>query len=355
MHIGIVSYPMLFQRDPAVQLQIRETTRALNALKRHRGFDLAVEPVDPRRARLDRYDLIHAFSSGGANHRIVEAAAQLGVPVVLSPLMPPGWDRAGGEYARQAGRGLARQSAWSAQSSYAQTRRALQLASAVVALDDSEKRAIEEGFLIDGAKVRVLPSGVSEQMFRADGDLFRLRTGMRGPFVLMDGPISPCQNQLGMAQALAALALPFVLLGDTGECDQDCLRQARAVRGVTCLGGLKHDAKMLASAYAAATVLVLHSREGACARAVLDALAAGTPVVVSAARPIDIPDSAFALAQVGWDDGAARQKAVLRLIAAPPPRDSVRRLVRPFTWERAAAQIAACYTELVTSGRALSA
>lgn len=351
MRIGLFSYPLLFQRDAGVQGHIREATRALSSLHALDGVPISVELATPHQTDLARYDLVHVFSASGGNYRIVEAAAELGVPVVLSPLISPGWDRACGEHARQSDQRLGRQTAWSVQSSYAQTRRALQLASVVVALGDGERRAIEEGFLIDPAKVRVFPRGVCAQLFDADGELFRLRTGIQGPFVLMAGPISPYQNQLGMAQLLAGLALPFVLLGDTRERDQDYLRQVRAVRGVTCLGGLKHDALMLASAYAAATVLVLPCQGDGCARTVFDALAAGAPVVTSSA--LELPDSAFALRQVACNDGPAQKQALLELIAAPPPRAAVRDVVRPYTWERAAAQLASCYLELVASRAAV--
>ncbi len=351
MRIGILSYPMLFQRDAQVQLQIRETMRALNALHAHEGVELTVELVDADPTHLDSYDVIHVFSASGGNHRIVEAAAELGVPVVLSPLISPGWDRTCGEHARLADHRLGKQTAWSVQSNYAQTRRALQLASRIVALGAAEKNAIEAGFLIDSAKIHVFPNGVSGHLFEADGDLFRLRTGIHGPFVLMAGAISPYQNQLGMARVLAELGLPFVLLGEARERDQDYLRQVRTVRGVTCLGGLKHDVKMLASAYAAASVLVLPCQGDACARTLFDALAAGTPVVSSAA--LDLPGSSFALRQVAWNDSSAQKEALLQLIAAPPSRAAVRALVRPYTWERAATQLAACYLELAASRSAM--
>lgn len=355
MRIGIFSYPMLFQRDAALQLQVRETTRALHALRQRHGFELAIELADPHPGQLGQYDLVHVFATGGGNHRIVEAAAALGVPVVLSPLISPGWDRVCGAQARQADHGLGQQTGWTVQSNYAQARQALQLASVVVALSAGEKQAIEEGFLIDPAKLRVLPNGVSARLFDADGELFRLRTGMHGPFVLMAGPISPYQNQLGMARALAQVALPFVLLGEARERDQDYLRQVRAVRGVTCLGGLKHDSRMLASAYAAASVLVLPSQGDACARTVLDALAAGTPVVTGTASPIEIAGSALALRQVAWDDAQAQQDAVLDLIRSPPAPQQVRALVRPFTWERAALQLAGCYLAQHAAGSAVAA
>lgn len=345
MRIGILSYPMLFQREAAVQLQIRETTRALDRLCQQRGFGVDVELLGPHPARLDQYDLIHVFSAAAGNHRIVEAAAELGVPVVLTPLISAGWNRACGAHARLADHGNGALRGTPLQSNYAQTRRALQLASVVIALGEGERQAIEEGFLIDPSKLRVFPNGVSPHLFDADGELFRARTGLRGPFVLMDGPISPYRNQLGMAEALAELALPFVLLGEAPERDQEYLREVRTMRGVTCLGGMRHDARLLASAYAAASVVVLPGQGDHCVRTVFDALAAGTPVVMSAACPVDLPDSAFALQQVPWNDSAAQQQAVLTLIAGQPARAAVRALVRPFTWERAAAQIAACYAE----------
>ena len=355
MRIGIVSYPMLFQREAALQHQIGETTRALNALREHAGVKLEVELVDPHCSDLDGYDLIHVFSAGAGNYRIVEAAAALGIPLVLSPLISSGWDRSCGEQARQTDHRLGKQTAWSGQSSYAQTRHALQLANVIVALGEGEKKAIEEGFLIDSAKIRVLAHGVSAPWFEADGDLFRQRTGMRTPFVLMAGPISPYQGQLSMAETLSSLALPLILLGETRERDQDYLRQVRALRGVSCLGGLAHDSRMLASAYAAASVVVLPCQGDACARTMFDALATGTPVVMSAASQVDIAHSSFALRRVAWDDAGAQQQAVLALVAQPPARDAVRALVRPFTWERAALQVAGCYLEQVASGSALSA
>jgi len=355
MRIGIVSYPMLFQREAAVQLQVRETMRALNALRQFDGVDLTVALADPDPADVDQYDVIHVFSASGGNHRIIEAAAALRVPIVLSPLISPAWSRVCGEHARQTDQRLGANMGALVQSSYAQTRRALELSSNIVALSESEKRAIAEGFLVDSAKVLVFPNGVSERLFEADGELFRQRTGMRGPFVLMDGPISPYRNQLGIARALAEVALPLVLLGETRERDQEYLGQVRMVRGVTCLGGLKNDSKMLASAYAAASVLVLSCQGDACARTVFDALAAGTPVVMSAAGPIDVPDSGFALRQVAPADGQAQQRAVLDLIAAPPERERVRALARPYTWERAALQLASCYVALAGNGAALPA
>ena len=101
MRIGILSYPMLFQREGGLQVQVRSTLRAL---QEQSAPGLEVELVDVNRQRLDQFDLIHVFSAINGNHRLVELAADLGVPVVLSALLSPGWGRLDGLRARLADR-----------------------------------------------------------------------------------------------------------------------------------------------------------------------------------------------------------------------------------------------------------
>lgn len=245
MRVGILSYPMLFQRDGGLQVQVRETIKALNriALGPCR-VPLEAELVDPIRSRLDDYDVVHVFAAVNGNHRIVEAAVELNVPVVLSALTAPGWNRSNGTRARIADRLLGNLIAWDMQTSYAQTRHALRLASLVVALGEAEKQALRSAFLINPSKVRVLPNGISPHFFEADAALFRSRTALHGQFALMVGSVSPYKNQLGMAQALSEMALPFVVIGEAGERDTDYLRRLRAVPGVICMGALRHEDRM---------------------------------------------------------------------------------------------------------------
>ncbi|NML60191.1 glycosyltransferase family 4 protein [Massilia sp. RP-1-19] len=346
MRIGILSYPMLFQREGGLQIQIRETIRALNRIESVDGETITVELADPCRGRLDAYDLIHVFAAVHGNHRMVEAASELGVPVILSPLISPGWNRSSGTRARVADRVLGNLTAWNVETSYAQTRRALQLATLIVALGEAEKRAIGEAFLVSPARVRVFPNGISPQFFNADGALFRARTGLDGPFVLMVGAIAPHKDQLGMARALAEMALPFVLVGEAQERDQDYLAQVRQVRGVTCMGKLRHDDPLLASAFAAAAVFALPGQAEVQPMPALEALAAGTPVVNSSGSELTIPDSGFALRTITPGDTSGIKRAVLGFIDEPPGRAAVRSLVSDLTWDRIARQIARCYVEV---------
>ena len=135
MRVGILSYPMLFQREGGLQVQVRETVSALNRL----DAAMSAELVDPARQKLAEFDLIHVFSAFNGNFRVVESAVELGVPVVLSPLVSPAWNRNSGFRARVADRLAGRISSFNLQTSYAQTKRALQLADLVIALGDAER------------------------------------------------------------------------------------------------------------------------------------------------------------------------------------------------------------------------
>jgi len=347
MRVGILSYPMLFQREGGLQVQVRSTIAALNGLNGHNGIDsLHVALADPTRERLDAYDVIHVFAAINGNHRVVEAAHDMGVPVVLSPLLAPGWNRATGLRAQTVDRLAGKLTSWSVQTSYAQTKRALQLAELVIALGDAERRAIVDGFQVDGAKIRVYPNGIAPAFFRADASHFRAHSKMAGPFVLMSGAVSPYKNQLGVARALVGTALPLVMVGQVQREHQNYLDAILALPGTRWLGALAHDDPLLASTYAAAAALALPSQGEVFPLAVLEALAAGTPVVMTNESALRLPASAFALKTVRWDDGAAQRAALLDFVSAPPQRDAVRRLVADYTWHSVARQIAASYREV---------
>jgi len=354
MRVGILSYPMLFQRDGGLQIQVRETIAALNRVMPRTPRSLQVQLVDANHGYLSDYDVIHVFSAINGNYRIVETACELGLPVVLSPLLSPGWNRAAWR-ARLVDRLAGRLTDWMVQTSYAQSKRALQLASLVIALGEAERTAIIDGFGMEESKIRVFPNGINPHFFTANSDLFRRETGIDRPFVLMVGSISPYKNQLGLAQALAGSNLPVVLIGAAPRADQAYLQQLLALRHVSWLGPLDHADPLLASAFNAAAVVALPSQGEVFPLSVLEALAAGTPVVMTAQSALDLPASAFALRKVRWDDGQAQRLAIEQLVAQRPERAAVQALVEQFTWDRVASQIADCYFGLQAGAGSLTA
>lgn len=340
MRVGLLSYPTLFQRDGGLQVQLRATLAALHALA-----DPALEATlaDPQRQPLCDYDVLHVFSAINGNYRLLELAAEIGVPVVLSALVSPAWSRCAGVRARLAGRMVGRLTGWQVHTSYAETRRALELANLVVALGEAERRAIVSAYGIAPDKLRVLPNGVERRFFEATPALFAAHTGISGPFVLMAGAISPYKNQLALAQALAYDGVRVVLVGCAASQHEAYLQQLLRLPNVRWLGYLAHDDRLLASAYAAAAALALPSQGEVFPLVVLEALAAGTPAVMTDASALQLADSDFALRALPPHALRAWRSVIAQLLRQPPARAAVSALVTRFAWPTVAQELAHCY------------
>lgn len=302
-----------------------------------------VEIVDTARSRLKDYDIIHVFGSMNGNHRIVEAAREMDLPVILSPLVSPAWDHAAGVRARLAESIVGRLTDWNVQTTYGHIRRGLDLANLVIALGEDEKKAIISGFLIEPMKIKIIPNGIGDRFFVADAEFFRSETGIGGDFVLVVGSISPYKNQLAVVRALTDPPFQIVLIGPAGKQDQDYLQELLQDSRVKWLGALEHGDPLLASAFAAASVFALPSKGEVFPNAVLEALAGGTPVVMTSQSALCLPESEFALRKVHWDDQTQLRREIIDLSEQRPPREAVRKLVQSYRWDRIAREIVDCY------------
>lgn len=352
MRVGILSYPMLFQREGGLQVQIRSTLRAL---KQHAIPGLQVQLIDTNADQLSQYDVVHVFSAINGNHRVIEVAADHGVGVLLSPLLAPGWSRQAGLRARIADRLTGRFTGWNVQTSYAQTKTALQLADHVIALGAPEKQAIMDAYLTPAQKISILPNGIGAQFFRAEPEEFRRCFGIERPFVLMVGSISPYKNQSGLVQALADQQLDIVLIGTAQSSQLSYLQALLKHPRVHWLGQLEHNDTMLASAYAAAAVLALPSSGEVFPLVAVEALAAGTPVVITQDHAMHIAGGEYAIIQLpaGAQQQQALRAGVQKFIAQPPERKRVSALVSHLSWSRVAEQLYGHYLRVLHRARAV--
>jgi glycosyltransferase involved in cell wall biosynthesis len=96
------------------------------------------------------------------------------------------------------------------------------------------------------------------------------------------------------------------------------------------LGAVPHD--KLPPLYAAADVMALVSASEGLANAWVEALACGTPVVISdvggARELLDRPEAGAIVDR----EPDAIANAIRTILASPPPRDAVRETVHRFTW-----------------------
>jgi glycosyltransferase involved in cell wall biosynthesis len=346
MRVLLLPDPVPAGQAGGLRTQVMET---FSVLRTHQGLE--VELAQHHGSGFAGWDVVHAFGSGSGVAAAIETAAGEGATVVVSPRLSAAWSRSNGSRARVADWVLCNGSSPDLDTSYAQIRRALKLAHLVIAHGPVERQAICDGFLLAPEQVALVPHGVAARFFTADPAPFRERVHIGGRFVLMVGRIAPCNNQLAVARALAELALPLVLVGQARDRDAAYLRELHSLRTVVCLDALEHDDPLLASAYAAASVLVLGGGSIGESMAASEALAAGTPVVCPGGADIPAGAGGDAVVVCCRGDVTALQCAVSGLIENPPRRDVVRSRLHSPSWHDCAGQLLDCYRRaLATAG-----
>ena len=169
--------------------------------------------------------------------------------------------------------------------------RAARRADAVLAVSERTKRDAIELYGIPADKITVTPHGVDPAFGPGDGT--------HDEFVLFVGAVQARKDPLAAADAAQAAGLPLVVVGPEKE---PALARALRARGADVRGWVEKPE--LAELYRRAAVLVLPSRYEGFGMPVLEAMASGTPVVLSddpalreVAGDAAAPDVATALAE----------------------------------------------------------
>lgn len=257
MRVGILTYPMLFQRDSALRSELRALLAAFERMRPTSLYgQVEVSLIDARSECLDDFDLVHVVGARHGNHQAVACAAACGMPVVLTADLGADWRHADNVGARLADWLLGRAAHSRAHGEHAQIGTALRQATLVLAQSREERAAIADAFAVKPSKMRLLAAGIDRGWFEADAALFRQRTGMHGQFALMSGPLGSAA-QCAAACSLGEMALPLVVIGSSTGGDAVGLRQLRAMPGVRVMADLADQPRLLASVFAAASMYLL--------------------------------------------------------------------------------------------------
>ncbi len=347
MRVALCCYPMVFQRPGGLANKVRSTLAALERI------GLGARLFDWTRDRMTDFDLVHVFGTGSGNHRIVEAANDAGVPVVLSSVFSLPYSQLEARRDRVIHEACVRLSRHSMNTSWGQTQRALRGSARIVTLGDAETRAIVDGFGVDARLVRTIPNGISDAFFEADAAAFLADWQGNRPIVLMSGAISPEKNQLNAVRALESLQTDLILFGpmalsQEGYLDQ-CLREGRGKTHYLGTRGLTDP--FYVSAFAAAAVTLLPSRAEVTPNVVLESLAAGTPAVCTIHNAWDREFPAACFRTVDPEDVVQIQREVSDLLRSPPSKDECRSAVRQMRWSAVAEQLLKIYRETLAEVR----
>ena len=222
-------------------------------------------------------------------------------------------------------------------------------------------------FPVDSSRVAVVYEGVSSQ-FRprnheeAAGVLREFNLPWKG-YILSVGTLEPRKNLVALLRAYDALPeslkgrWPLVVVGGSGWKDGAVRREMRLLmaRGqLRYLGSVPHDT--LACLYAAASLFVYPSRYEGFGLPPLEAMASGTPTVVS--NRASLPEVAGGAATlIDPDDEESLARTLESLLEDPAKLQAMAKLgldrARGFTWDACARNTVEIYEQ--AAGAAASA
>lgn len=206
-------------------------------------------------------------------------------------------------------------------------------AAGLLAVSDAMKRDMMALGMAE-ERIRVHHTGVDLDRF-APGDRAVLKAGIgvTGPLVASVGALIPRKGQAILLDAMATLPGVTLVLVGHGP-DRAALEAQAAKLGIServrFTGSLPHDE--IARILAAADVMALPSASEGLANAWIEALACGTPIVITdtggAREVVQSPD----IGRIAARTPAAIAAAIASLIGDPPPASAIRTAAGRFTW-----------------------
>jgi teichuronic acid biosynthesis glycosyltransferase TuaC len=191
-----------------------------------------------------------------------------------------------------------------------------------------------ESLGLPGQKIAVHYTGIDLDRFRpTDRSAAKPALGVEGPLLVGAGALIPLKGQALVIEALKALPeATLILVGDGPERARLEALAAPLGTRVRFLGNRPHEE--LPELLASADAMVLPSEREGLANVWVEALACGTPLVITdvggAREVVQGPEAGRLVAR----DPAAIAQGVRDLLADPPPAAAVRAFAKRFSWER---------------------
>ncbi|MEO0441105.1 MAG: glycosyltransferase [Pseudomonadota bacterium] len=186
-----------------------------------------------------------------------------------------------------------------------------------------------------GDKITVHYTGVDQTLFQpTDRDKAKGELGVSGPLFICAGALIPRKNQALVIEAMTAFSEARLILAGSGPEEKNYRRLAAQLgvsERVQFAGNVPHD--KLASLAAAADISILVSRSEGLANAWVEALACGTPIVISAAGGARELLANPVAGRIVAENSNAIVEAIESILDNPPDQQKVRDSVSKFSWK----------------------
>ena len=204
---------------------------------------------------------------------------------------------------------------------------------------------------MDGSKISVHYTGLDQDKFRPVDRLAAKRAlGVSGPLFITTGALIARKNQDLVIRALAGLPDATLMLAGMGEEEhayRALARQSGVADRVRFLGSVPHD--QLPHLTAAADIAILVSKSEGLANAWVEALACGTPVIISEAGGARELVGSKSAGRVVDQTVEAIVEAAKAILAEPPAQELVRASVSQFSWTNNGDQLLAILSEAAST------
>lgn len=234
----------------------------------------------------------------------------------------------------------------SQKNSYAYARDILERANVVICLNNFEKTYFVHTYSLPESKIVVVPNGIGNFHFSSTGVDFRESYGL-DEYVLFVGNLTERKNPLLLASVLEELGIPGVFIAPIfsseslyGKRFQEIISRNDSLLWVK---GLDYSDPLLVSAYAHAKVFCLPSRSETQPLAAMEAMATGTPLVLSD-LPYAYQEPFNKSLKVKVDSRADLINKIM--MAYNSPQDFSHKLSPHYTWQNVASEVAKIYNTL---------
>lgn len=200
-----------------------------------------------------------------------------------------------------------------------------------------------------GDKIRVHYTGLDQQKFcPVDRMVAKQKLGVSGPLFITTGALIPRKNQALVIEAMLQFPDATLLLAGSGpeETNYRALCEKLGVSSrIRFLGNVPHD--KLPQLVAASDIAILASQSEGLANAWVEALACGTPIIISeagGARELVTSDIAGRIVE---QSSAAITSAITSILENPPSQEAVRGTISHFSWKNNGDQLLSFFQDIV--------